>query len=50
MSMKVDRLCNKCNEKVEIETDIYLKKEYKYVCHNCDENLYEFEVYDEYES
>lgn len=41
------KVCNKCNEIVEIENDIDLKKEYEYVCYNCDENLYGFEVSDE---
>jgi hypothetical protein len=36
--------CSKCGNKVKLETDKNLKKDYKYYCPNCDENLYSFEV------
>lgn len=37
--------CCKCNNKVKKEKDKFLRKEYKYYCSNCDENLYKFETY-----
>lgn len=36
--------CPKCHKPVIPETDPELKKEYPYLCPNCDENMYEFEV------
>ena len=36
-------LCNRCNNKVEIETEL----DYPYYCPNCDENMYEFETHTE---
>ena len=34
--------CNRCNTKVEIEKDL----DYPYYCPECDENMYDFETYD----
>ncbi|GCD12609.1 hypothetical protein [Clostridium tagluense] len=39
------RYCNNCDNEVIEETDKNLKKEYPYVCKNCEENMYEFETY-----
>lgn len=38
------KLCPKCNTPLIKETDKELKKEYPYVCLNCDENFYGIEV------
>lgn len=43
--MKQKVYCRKCNNKVRFETDKQLKKEYKYYCPNCNENIYTFETY-----
>ena len=45
MKGKVKRYCNRCGELVVKEPNIDLKKEYPYVCLECDENLYEIETY-----
>jgi len=37
------RICHNGHEVIE-ETDKTLKKEYKYYCPTCDENMYEFET------
>jgi transposase-like protein len=36
-------VCPRCKNDLELETDTELKKEYKYVCEECDENFYDFE-------
>jgi ribosomal protein L33 len=43
------KFCPRCHSQVELETDKDLKKEYKYVCYECDENFYTIEVRDENE-
>jgi len=42
--MKNIAFCPHCNNKLEQETDKDLKKEYKFICKDCDENFYSFEV------
>jgi uncharacterized protein YbaR (Trm112 family) len=37
-------ICPKCKEPLDIETDETLKEEYKFICHNCEENFYQFEA------
>lgn len=37
--------CNRCGHKVKRETEKDLKKEYKYYCGYCEENLYSFETH-----
>lgn len=37
--------CNKCGHKVKRETNRDLRKEYKYYCDYCNENLYFIETY-----
>lgn len=37
-------ICPRCKERLDAETDSELRKEYPFVCHNCDENFYRFEV------
>lgn len=41
--MKLKLKC-KCGEYIHKETDKELKKDYPYVCLNCDENMFSFEV------
>lgn len=36
--------CHRCGEKVYREIDEEIKETYPYVCMNCDENLFSFEV------
>lgn len=43
--MIVKVYCRKCNKEVQRETHKGLKKEYKYYCPHCYENLYSFETY-----
>lgn len=43
--MIVKRYCKRCNHRVKRETDKELRKEYKYYCPYCDENMYTFETY-----
>lgn len=42
-NMKTNRLCGKCRQSVEKETEL----DYPFYCLNCDENLYEFETIQE---
>ena len=44
MNKKKKIYCPKCGKEVSKETDKDLKKEYPYVCLNCDENFYGIEV------
>lgn len=37
--------CIKCHKAVQRETHKGLKREYKYYCPHCQENLYKIEVY-----
>lgn len=43
--MIVKVYCRRCNKPVQRETDKYLKREYKYYCPHCYENMYSFETY-----
>lgn len=42
--MKKKLICRHCGGNITKETDTELKKNYPYVCLNCDENFYSFEV------
>jgi Zn finger protein HypA/HybF involved in hydrogenase expression len=37
--------CSRCNHLVQRETNKDLRKEYKYYCPHCDENMYSIETY-----
>ena len=37
--------CKRCNHRVKRETHKGLRKEYKYYCPHCNENMYTFETY-----
>lgn len=37
-----DKLCPRCHKPLRLETEMDI--DYMYVCDNCDENFYEFEV------
>jgi hypothetical protein len=43
------KYCTKCNRELCIEEDEELKKTYKYFCHFCDENMFEFETHDKHQ-
>lgn len=38
-----NRYCDRCNSKVEIETEV---TQYPYYCSECDENMYTFETHE----
>jgi len=44
---KEKRFCRRCGTQVEVEKIKSLKKQYPYFCPNCDENMFDFEVFKE---
>ena len=43
-SREVAPPCPRCGNRLKVETNKNLKKEYPYVCRKCDENFYAVEV------
>tara|TARA_R100000541_G_scaffold42454_4_gene49789 strand:- start:1262 stop:1405 length:144 start_codon:yes stop_codon:yes gene_type:complete len=41
-TMKKEKYCPKCDSKLEVEKEKEIN--YPYVCKDCDENFYEFEI------
>ena len=43
--MRINKFCNRCDSRVKLEKTQGLRKEYKYYCPCCDENLYTFKAH-----